>query len=462
MLKKVVSWFSGFFKEKQMESSIEERVAYLSSVERMNLATKTAFQELQKPNAFKGNHPDGNEIEIRGECSQVDILLTNKYQKVCSEQLSDLNSHHARATSDISSQLVGLGSQGAEADVKAYIASMSVPLENAKQRVEVTRRALDIFKGSNDITWEAEFPDSSKAAVISIGIAMVLEAIANIIFLRQGTSTINAIGIAILAAVLNVFVTAFLGTIYRWKNHHDKAERTKGYAALFGAVGFVIFLNSLIAFYRIHIAGEADSTSLTSSFYLESFLLYFVGMALGMYAFNKGYRIDDTYPGYGQVYRNWLFATEDHEALVSQFREDASVIPKRIDEKLISLRDGINASTKQIEQILNDVSKNCSAWSAHRKILNHAYKALISSYRGIAKSHIDSSKVGLPEYFNEEVDLGSNVLLDEVEQAIDKFNNAHSARVKLTIANINKINESRDELLNWKAHDMQPLIESAL
>lgn len=462
MIKKFITWIKSFFISDDKEVQIEERIAYLSSIERMNLAKQSSYQELQKTSAFNGNHADGNEIEIRGECSQVDILLTNNYQNICSPLIIDINAHSNKASSDISAQLIGVGAQGADAEIQACIASARSVMGDSRDKVAYTLNTLTIFKGANGINWEAEFPDSSKAAIIYIGIAMIAEAIANIFFLREGASTVNAILISALVALLNVGISAFLGTTYRWKNHINKNEHLKGTASLFLTLFFVILLNSLIAFFRIYIAKEANVSILTPAFYLESFLLYFAGISLGMYAFNKGYRIDDVYPGYGKVYRDWLLASEERSFHVEEFRVATGAVFSKIDRKLISLRNQINYAQKEFDNLVSTLSHAIGAWSANRKILNNAYKALISSYRGVANAHLGAVSKTPPAYFQEDVDLGESILFEESKLILEKINKDTEAREKSIISNYQKIDHARNDLLVWSATKMQPLIEGAI
>jgi hypothetical protein len=461
MLKKFITWLKGLFMTEQ-KLTIDEQISYLSSVQRMDEVKKTAFQELQREGCFTGTGPDGNEVEIRADCIQIDLLLNNQYNKKVRNHLAEIKSLNEKVTQDVSTNLVGCSPAAAEAEISAHAGQNKYNLEALHKRLMASEQNLQIFKGANGITMPPEVPDSDKASIIMIGVLIVIEAFANMLFLRQGASTPTALLIAVVAAALNVTVSAYLGTQYRWINHHDPSKKRKGYLSAAGALIFILALNTFVAWARLKIASESNLNIVTTTFLVESFFLYLIGLALGFYAFTKGYKLDDTYPGYGNVYRDWLSEDEEYREAESKFRKDAAKIPEDMDRKIQSERDSISYANKQMGELLDELKSDISEWSGNRDVINNAFQGLVLAYRGIAEAYLSKKRRDIPAYFLITASLNENKLLLAAKTECTAIEDKKEERLGRIMSNREKIDSMRNDLMTWRANNLQSIVDSCL
>ncbi len=115
--------------------TIEEELAYLSSVKNMETVKQTAFKELQKNGSFSSVTPDGNEAAIHAGCVRINIGLTNRYHKVSSELLNDVRMLAAQLDQDVAHQLVGSGVEGAEAEI-SFVAGQPISFQGSAVSTE--------------------------------------------------------------------------------------------------------------------------------------------------------------------------------------------------------------------------------------------------------------------------------------------------------------------------------------
>lgn len=461
MIKKFISWLKSVFVSEK-EQTLEDKISYLSSTRRMEHASKSAYQELQRQGCFSGAAPDGNEIEIRTECMQLDLSLTDFYYKKISKQITDAKTNINKLSADVSIKLVGLSPSAAEAEIIASLAQKKLVLNSLYKHFKDTEQNLQIFKGANGINRDPEMPDSDKASIIIMGVFIVFEAIANMLFLRQGASTPTALLIAVVAAVLNISISAYLGTIYRWINHHDSLKKSKGYMAVVAAFLFVVFLNSFVAFARIKIAEEGDASIVNTTFLVESLFLYLVGLTLGSYAFIKGYKLDDPYPGYGSLHRTWLAATEDFNSEASEARQTATVIPENMDRKIQSEIDSIEYANDQATEALDRTNKDLNEWSSHREVLDNAFQGVVSAYRSVAESHLINKGRKVPSYFSTPAKLENNKLLEATKLEFSEVGKKIFECANHRKQNLEKLYNARTSLMDWRAKNLNNLISAHL
>ncbi len=282
------------------------------------------------------------------------------------------------------------------------------------------------------------------------------------LFLRTGSSTPVALVIAVSAAFLNISISAFLGTVYRFKNHVDSGQRAKGHWALVGALLFIIALNTGVAAARLIIAQDFSPKSVNSVFLIESTILFVVGIVFGLVAFWKGYRLDDKYPGYGPVYSAWQDA--EHELAEAQEelqrRADGTVSQKEY--HLTSQYENLESADKAMDSGVDELRTNASAWRSYYESLAQTYKSLISAYRGIARAVLGNSGRPIPLYFESELELPKNDLLDKVEEEIRRIDASAAARKALKRENQKKIIDARSAILSWRVNKYPQLLKSLL
>jgi len=459
VLKRIIMAIRGFFMQTRL-TPIEEQLAELSSVEHMEAVKQTAFRELQKPGSFSGHAPDGNEAEIHAECVRIDIELSNRYSKDVSELVNDVRILEAHVKDDVDHALVSLSIAAVQSEISA-IAGQSKPTHTSlAERLRTVQHDLKIFQGANSLTGPADSPASVTAAFIYLAIFAVLEAFANMLFLRTGSSVPVASLIAISAAFMNVGVSAFLGTVYRFKNHVISTERRKGAWALLGALLFILLLNTGVAIARLVIAQDFSPKSINSVFVVESTILYLVGILFGLIAFRKGYTLDDRYPGYGKIYSNWLNAQHEYDDAEESFRKSCDAIVSRAERNLAMQHEELDSYAKRIEKTHDDLRSKVSAWRHYRSSLTQTYQGLISAYRGIAKAFLANSNRSVPEYFSVPVELPDNALIRDANDEIQRIDSESGIRNERKRVNQQKIIDKRSELLNWRATKYPSLIKA--
>jgi hypothetical protein len=277
-----------------------------------------------------------------------------------------------------------------------------------------------------------------------MGAFAIAEIFANIIFLREAFEPVHGLFISIMVALLNLVGAAWFGYQFREKNHSDLRRSSAGRRNALHATLIVVFANATIAGFRLMAVQNADM-----AFWLESSLLFVVGSALGYAAFQKAYRLDDPFPGFGPLSRKVAHLEAEFQLVREEHTEFCRVTKARALDAHTSLEKRITSSYQQFVNKLPEIRKAIEVWGKQRNTLNQRGQALQRVFKAIVLSNIDK-ELNYPENIR---DLSVDEILESFKSEVNAFEGDRK-RLDQRVDELQKqIKTSRDELEKWFKSD---------
>ena len=259
-------------------------------------------------------------------------------------------------------------------------------LKDALSRAQVGENtaiaAYKTFKSENGLIRDAS-GDDRIAQIIWAMVIVVIEGLLNCHFLAPAfNGLVEAFFAAFFVSFINVgfaFIGGALGL--RYLINHCNVNKQLG-----GLIGFLICLSIclltvlLSAWFRGHvdvlkqedidlleISAQAWTNSLQdlqsinlwgaiSS--ISSFLLVFVGLLCSFFGFWKGYKYDDSYPGFGDMYRTKINASEARQEVQSEYQQRQKEQQTERERLRRQRRDSFYHMKAAVEGLDNGVNQN--------------------------------------------------------------------------------------------------------
>ncbi len=395
--------------------------------EELNIVALAKMQARENKPVTDATHLDANEQKITSFFKdRLSSVKQEIYKKVASYD------HMAMRVSDITTILAE-----AKYASEEFVQNITTFQESAKQRIKevkheysVRKNDLEKFKSKNNITREASYPNSK---ILYIGIIMVIllsETSLNAYFFAKGNELglIGGAAQALIISLINIVFAFFLGGYLVKKLNLVKKSPVLKYgvlAALIGAFIVIVLFNLLVGHLRVQLGIDPDAayveaikTFMAGPFGLNEFdsiILVIVGLLSFLIAFTDFYKMDDEYPGYGQLDRKYQEALIDFNELKEELLEEIEGSSKSILNKLETQQ----MTSKVIMQELMEVPIFRQKLQDHAReyfrYLNNTYGSMISLYREINN---DNRTDDAPAYFNEPVSLENS---EEIEIVDDQF-----------------------------------------
>jgi len=288
--------FFGFGGSVEKPNNFERLLEELSSQKRQEESKQTAFQAIQQGDDIFSDRTHPYESTLRADSLMVDTACTQHHTEILKKSFGDAQYVAVLLQSGLQSELTQASPKEIESKIRSAIAQNQAEAKVILEGYQQALRDIEIFKGANGLSSAANYPekDNSLYLILALGIA---ESIFNAIFLRQGISFGISLLIAVSVAIINIGGNVWLGGRYRDKNHIKPEIAKAGAINRVYSICLILGINGLIALYRLWYA--SDTNEINAQFLLESTILFIVGIAMGVLAFNKGYALDDPYPGYG-------------------------------------------------------------------------------------------------------------------------------------------------------------------
>ncbi len=395
--------------------------------EELNIVALAKMQARENKPLTDATHLDANEQKITSFFQdRLSSVKQEIYKKVASYD------HMAMRVSDITTMLAE-----AKYASEEFVQNITTFQESAKQRIKeikheysVRKDDLEKFKAKNNITREASYPNSK---ILYIGIIMVIllsETSLNAYFFAKGNELglIGGAAQALIISLINVVSAFFLGGYLVKKLNLVKKSPVLKYGVLAALLSFatvILFFNLLVGHLRVQLGIDPDAayveaikTFMAAPFGLNEFdsiILVIVGLLSFLIAFTDFYKMDDEYPGYGQLDRKYQDALIDFNELKEELLEEIEGSSKSILNKLETQQ----MTSKVIMQELMEVPIFRQKLQDHAReyfrYLNNTYGSMISLYREINN---DNRTDNAPAYFNEPVSLENS---EEIEIVDDQF-----------------------------------------
>ena len=288
------------------------------------LAKRIGLPERARDDA-RQNRPDFNAPQWDG----VKSAILPEVKKEGEKELRILSDQIAEARTAIENLKEGIDTfrqyQPNDGDVREREAA----LQRAEAKVNETIANYNVFRKDNGLIKDAS-DDDRMAQVGQAAIVVVIESVANGMIFQEVSEggLLGGIAMAIFISVINVgfaFLGGMLGLRY-FVNHCDANKKLLGLIWLMLCLAVCIFTISLSAWFRGHldvllakegidllkVPGMAwkqafesmqggNIAQLVSN--QNAFLLLFFGLFCAIIGLYKGYKYDDPYPGFGDMFR---------------------------------------------------------------------------------------------------------------------------------------------------------------
>ena len=296
--------------------------------------------------------------------------------------------------------------------------------EHKEQLVEVVKNRmlsesdLNAFRAFHDIREQAVFPESRIHHLAIIGVLALLETIANAAFYENSQGLLGGWMTALGVSSLSMVTAVGLGHAATYKNLRPADEKAKGYLAVAVFLVLLLYLNALFAHFRseYQLAAETDTAGLGEAFITAarnargifffslglrdflSFILFGVGVILMLFAFWKGYHIDDRCPGHGDRFRRHRQFLDVERGTIATIRAG---IAGRIQEKQQSLQTLLNRPAQLAALVASrqsDLSTAENHYRAARESISHDFAMVLMAYR---QANVAIRATNPPAYFAE-------------------------------------------------------------
>ena len=303
--------------------------------------------------------------------------------------------------------------RNAQNEFESIIQQADDELHTSKNSYESLKKKYDNFRNDNQLEYEAHYPASKTLLVGILCIEVIIETLFNYNFFANISESF-IIGGIIIAFGLSIFNVCFLGYlfgkyIFWYKNHINPVKKSIGW------MGLVIFfllafgLNYFIANYRF--IAEGDEAVLITSKILNSFnnmlnpssldikdwMLFLIGFAASVIAFITSYKMDDSYPGYGETHRALEVARVDYIEEKRKIEDDLKETKDNQLNEVTKLSDRLTLNYNSAKTILSDEESYLSKWNNHFSYLESACKYCVTKYR---ENNIAKRSAEKPQFFS--------------------------------------------------------------
>lgn len=439
---KILAFF-GFGQNMEKTNSFEEMLDKFSSISRQDEAKKSAFIAIQKGDDINPDRPHPYEATIRADALSVDTACTQYHTEQLKKSFGDAQYVSVLLQAGLQSELTQSSPAELEAKIRSAIAQNEAEANVIFNGYKQAEHELAVFKGANELTSAAIFPDKSNALYLIVALG-IIEAIFNAFFLRQGINFTVSLLISISVAIINIGGNVWLGGRYRYKNHVDPNIAASGRLNRVYSFALILGINGIVAIYRFWYA--SSSQEMTGEFILESTMLFIVGIAMGIVAFNKGYALDDPYPEYGVYTRRLNEWAEKLTVLRKLHAEYCSDLKRKADVVLDNLESKIINASDSFALQLPEMSRQLKIWDADRSKINFAYRQLQEIFKLTINGYHPNASKGYPM---EIVDLPANVQLNSFKDQVTHFLES-KADLKDRVAQLREeVRFQKEQLQNW-------------
>lgn len=387
ILKKILAFFGFGDKPDSAQEQFEEMFRRLTSQKTLDECSRMAYRAIQKGDTVQPNRVHPYEGVLKAECIKVDAALSAYRSEELTRRFGDAQYLLAQINGGMATQLSESSAAALERQISSVIAQNSPAVNALKTKLNNKEKELHIFKGAHGLQREAEKPAKQNTLYYAAAFAIV-EAIANLFFLRESFTPIKAFFIAIALAALNVVGNVWFGNRYREKNHTDQARVAHGKKFFAYSVLLTLSVGALIAYARFY-----SQSIVNGEFIIESLVLLAIGVALGILAFTKGYSMDDPFPGYGPLSRDVEELNEELRAITENHATFCENAKSKADSAHTSARSRIQTAFESLVDTLPDLTRTLKEWEHQRDQIQVAFSQQQQVFKAIMTTH---AKEGAP------------------------------------------------------------------
>jgi len=290
-----------------------------------------------------------------------------------------------------------------------------------KDKINILKSNLNVFKQKNDLVAEAHYSDSFIFHYAIIFILFFIETAINGSFFGAAVKggLVEGGTIAASISIINIGLAILLGGfIFPETNHINKTKRTWGIVGMFIVIPILIFWNLYIAHFRTLFDEKEILERSFAQMNLEilphmsqdlfdlsrdGFTLFGIGLLVCVLIFIKSYRVDDKYPGYGRATRRVKNAENEKERLYGEWERKVINVYNRAWKHTDNISKRMNTAVrhwrKYIEACEEIVTKHENLITNLEKNINlclDTYRASNIAARKNSNSH------NPPKYFGKQ------------------------------------------------------------
>jgi hypothetical protein len=218
---------------------------------------------------------------------------------------------------------------------------------------------------------------------------------------------------------MNIISALWLGHVFTNKNHIGQGRCALGWVALVVFVVWAIFLNAVISAFRHHYGVmTADGLDATTAAFasalrdgidlllfhphfddFNSFVLFFVGLGLAIFAFHEGYHQDDVYPGYGHKHREWVVDRTAWESRIEEVRAELHASLDKHRSDVLSAKAKLLECSGQASQASTNLENAHAVCQAELKQIRNDLILVRNGYRQV---NLGIRTTPPPAYFSDE------------------------------------------------------------
>jgi hypothetical protein len=293
-------------------------------------------------------------------------------------------------------------------------------LVRARQEERQAKRDLNRFRTDNNLTREAVYPDSWMPYAYLV-MLVAAEAIANAQFFSVASweGWLGGFLMALLVSIFNVMLSASAGIGLRGVNHVSTARQVTTVIGIAAYASIIVCFHLVFASYRAELAtNQVQPGTITlpgllhapfENWDVYALLLFGVGILFALAALVKGYRLDDSYPGYGAVTRRSRKACNayiDMRAAYTRaiFKTTADMVAK-VDQRVKDARKAMGEFRDSLGTTANLIGRYNTVVMAITETAN----VLLARYQSINTEVRDTPP---PAYFGKRFHFGKEELID--------------------------------------------------
>lgn len=409
----------------------------------MDECSQMAYQAVQRNDGIEAGRTHPYEGAIKAECIKADAALSAFRNEELTRNFGDAQYVLSQIAGGMGAQLSEFSAIAIERQLSAVIAQNTPSTARIKSQLEERERDLRIFKGANDIQRPVEKPSASSTIYYALTFA-ILETLANVAFLRESFSPINAFFVALTLGCLNVGGNVWFGNRYREKNHINPIRAASGARNAIYSGLLTLGVAALVAAARVWAQSIVDG-----GFIIESIVLLAIGITLGIFSFHKGYSMDDPYPGYGALARSVDELQEEIRLITERHAAFCDELRKKVEAAHNDAKHRIRSAAASLSTALPEISRALQEWTHQREQIDDAFAQQQKIFKAIV---VANSKVGTdyPQEI-EKLPISSQLELrrSEIEKILAKSETISSEVEKL----ITQIDDSLSSFHGWLKSD---------
>ena len=306
-------------------------------------------------------------------------------------------------------------------EIESIVQEEKNHLGDFHDKSEKLEKDFNAFKVTHKIKHVPDYPDSYRLYIAILLYILLGETILNGIYFAQGSEfgLLGGIIIALGIALVNLAIAFCLGRASAYKNHIKYRLKILGYLSIVGVFAWLSAYNLMIAHYRqqldvdINKAGTlAVKLLFQSPLALDKFeywILFLLGLVFGLIAYADGCLWDDSYPGYGKLYRR------GEESKVQWHDEQVETIVKVDNLKkgklgeLKKCQDEVNSTFNYLKEIVGQKTALIENLENTIEQIESSGKILIKMYR---EENMVYRQTDPPKYFMEDVAPPEHAILE--------------------------------------------------